>query len=113
MDLLLEASRFVTYAAALQLFGVAVFQGGLVRTGLRAALDPWARIIARLSAVILPLAMLGWLAATAGNMGDGWRSAVDAGTLWLVLSATSFGQRNEVTTEHKRRGRAAAAAQGS
>ena len=91
MDLLLEASRFVTYAAALQLFGVAAFQFGLAPANLRAALDPLAHALSRLSALALPLGMLLWLVATAGTMGDGWSSALDGKTLWLVLSATAFG----------------------
>jgi putative copper resistance protein D len=91
LDLLLEASRFVTYAAALQLFGVAAFQFALAPANLRAALDPWAGLLCRLSALALPLGMLGWLAATAGGMGNGWASGFDGATLWLVLSATAFG----------------------
>ncbi|HWA17804.1 MAG TPA: copper homeostasis membrane protein CopD [Devosia sp.] len=92
MDLLLEAARFVTYAAALQLFGVAVFQRWLAPGGLRTALEPRARPLAILAALVLPAAMLAWLAATAGGMGDGWSSAIDPKTLWLVLTATSFGK---------------------
>jgi copper resistance protein D len=91
LDLLLEVARFVTYAAALQLFGVAAFQRTLVPARLRAVLDGWARPLSRVSALIVPLGMLGWLCATAGNMGDGWASAFDLSTLWLVLSATAFG----------------------
>lgn len=91
MDLLLEASRFVTYAAALQMFGVAVFQCALAAGGLAASLDRWARGAARLSAALIVLGMLGWLLATAATMGEGWSSALDPGTLGLVLWATSFG----------------------
>ncbi|MEQ1770010.1 MAG: copper homeostasis membrane protein CopD [Devosia sp.] len=91
MDLLLEAARFATYTAALQLFGAAVFQQWLAPAGLRAALDARVRPLALASALLLPLAMLAWLAATAGTMGDGWASVLDANTLALVLSATSFG----------------------
>jgi putative copper resistance protein D len=92
LDLPLEAARLVTYAAALQLFGVAVFQRWLVPVGLRMALEPRARPLAIAAALVLPLAMLAWLAATAGGMGDGWSSATDPKTLWLVLSATAFGK---------------------
>jgi copper resistance protein D len=91
LDLLLEASRFVTYAAALQLFGAAVFQSILAPEGLAEALNAWAYGIARLSVAAIIIGMLGWLMATAGTMGDGWVSALDLATLWLVLSDTTFG----------------------
>jgi putative copper resistance protein D len=92
LDLLLEASRFVTYTAALQFFGVAAFQGFIAPKALAAALDKWTRPVSRLSAILIVLGMLGWLMATAGTMGDGWPSAFDMNTLWLVLSRTGFGQ---------------------
>jgi putative copper resistance protein D len=92
LDLLLEAARLVTYAAALQLFGVAVFQRWLAPAGFRTALESRARPLAILAAVTLPVSMLAWLAATAGGMADGWTSTIDPRTLWLVLSATAFGK---------------------
>src|SRR5690606_24662984 len=67
-------------------------QGAIAPAGFAAALDKWARPVSRLSSVIVPLGMLGWLTATAGNLGNGWSSAFDVHTLWLVLSATAFGQ---------------------
>lgn len=92
MDVLLEAGRLLTYAAALQLFGVAAFQQWLARPPLRAVLERKARRTAILSAVLLVIGELAWLVATTGTMGDGWASAFDPATLWLVLSATAFGR---------------------
>jgi putative copper resistance protein D len=92
VEAFLELGRFITYAAALQLFGVAVFQHWLAGAGLRAALQRNARAIAAVSALGLLVGELIWLAATAGTMGDGWTSATDPATIWLVLSATAFGR---------------------
>jgi putative copper resistance protein D len=92
LDLLLETGRLLTYAGALQLFGVAAFQCWLAAPPLRAALEPQTRPTAILSALFLVVGQLIWLAATAGTMADGWSSAFDPPTLWLVLTATAFGR---------------------
>jgi copper resistance protein D len=92
LDLLLEAARFVTYAAALQLFGVATFQAVLAPAALRTALEPRAWPTTLASTLVLIAGQVMWLAATAGTMADGWTSAFDLTTLWSVLTATSFGR---------------------
>lgn len=92
MDALLAAARFVHYAAALQLFGVAMFQLLLAPAGLRKALDHPARFTAIASALLLLVSGILWLSATAGSMGDGWADTVNIEVIGTVLGATEFGR---------------------
>lgn len=91
MDIALELARLVHYTAALQLFGVAVFEAFLAPAALRAALEPSSRPTAAISVVVLLLSGLAWLMATAGNMGSGWSDALSLSTNQLVLTSTEFG----------------------
>ncbi len=92
MDALLAAARFVHYAAALQLFGVAMFQSLLAPAGLREALDRPARITSIVSALLLLVSGGVWLSATAGSMGDGWTDTINIGVIGTILTATEFGR---------------------
>jgi copper resistance protein D len=91
-DLALPAVRFLHYAAALQLFGVAVFQLLLAPAGLRRQLDRAAARVAVPSAWLLVGTALGWLAGTTAGMGSGWADAFNPDVLALVLTATAFGR---------------------
>ncbi len=91
MDALLAVARFIHYAAALQLFGIATLQSLLAPTGLRLAIERPSRVASTISALLLLLSGLLWLSATAGNMGDGWADTLSIGVVSTVLTATSFG----------------------
>lgn len=92
MDALLYASRFIHYAAGIQLFGLAAFQAALAPPGLRRLLDGPGRRIAWTSSLLFLLSGLAWLAAQAGGMGEGWPDAFDAPFIATVLSETAFGR---------------------
>ena len=91
MDLALDVVRFIHYAAALQLFGVCVFQSLMAPAELRRHLDASSRALAVPSAWLLLLSAISWLALMAGTMGEGWADAVDPAVMLLVLRATAFG----------------------
>lgn len=91
MSPLLEIARIVTFAAALQIFGAAAFQWLLCPERLRRALDLPLRPLARLAAAGMLAGEILWLAATAGNLGEGWSDAFNPSTLLLVLTGTRFG----------------------
>jgi putative copper resistance protein D len=92
LDTLLHVVRFVHYAAALQLFGVAVFQSTLAPAPLREQLNPLSRPLAFATALLLFVSAIAWLALTGATMGGAWSDAVDPGVLLLVLTATTFGR---------------------
>jgi putative copper resistance protein D len=83
--------RFLHYAAALQLFGVAVFQAALSPAGLRQALHRPAERLALACGWLLLLSGLAWLGLTAANLGQGWADAFNPDILGKVLGATAFG----------------------
>lgn len=91
MDFALDVVRFIHYAAALQLFGVCVFQSLMAPAELRRHLDVSSRALALASAWLLLLSAVSWLALMAGTMGEGWSDAVDPAVMFLVLRATAFG----------------------
>ena len=91
MEFALDVARFIHYGAALQLFGVAVFQSLMAPAELRRHLDGSSRALALPCAWLLLLSAICWLALMAGTMGEGWADAVDPAVLFLVLRATAFG----------------------
>ena len=91
MDFALDVVRLIHYAAALQLFGVCVFQSLMAPAELRRHLDVSSRALALPSAWLLLLSAISWLALMAGTMGEGWSDAIDPNVLFLVLRATAFG----------------------
>ena len=91
MEFALDVVRFIHYAAALQLFGVGVFQSLMAPAELRRHLDGSSRALALPCAWLLLLSAISWLALMAGTMGEGWADAVNPAVLFLVLRATAFG----------------------
>lgn len=92
MDLWLYLFRFLHYTAALQLFGVAVFQAWMVPGGLGRAMNAAASRLALASAAILLTSGIGWLIVVAGSMGSGWADALNTEIVLKVLRFTQFGQ---------------------
>jgi putative copper resistance protein D len=91
METALSIARFLHYSAAIQLFGMAVFEAWIAPHGLSSSLLATSRRIAIFNAWLLLLSAVLWLAFEAGNMGNGWVDAVSPSTIWLVITATSFG----------------------
>ena len=69
--------RFIHYAAALQLFGVGVFQSLMAPAELRRHLDGSSRALALPCAWLLLSSAIALLALMAGTMGEGWADAVN------------------------------------
>ena len=92
METALYLTRFLHYAAAMQLFGVAVFQAWLAPPALRAAEHRGAWIVAIASVALLLASGLLWLALTAGSMAGGWAATIDPEIIGKVLTATGFGR---------------------
>jgi copper resistance protein D len=91
VEFALDVFRFIHYAAALQLFGIGVFQGLMAPAGLRRHLDGSSRALAFPCAWLLLSSAIALLALMAGTMGEGWADAIDPAVLFLVLRATAFG----------------------
>lgn len=89
----LVCSRFIHFACAIILFGVALF--GLY-SGLPGTRSE--RLLRRLPAVLFGAAIgsflsgFAWFLFTVGNMSGSLADALDFETLWSVLSDTGFGQ---------------------
>jgi putative copper resistance protein D len=92
MEIALSIARFLHYSAAIQLFGTAVFETWIASAALSNSLLSLSRRIAVFNAWLLLLSAIAWLAFEAGSMGDGWSDTINPATLWLVLTATSFGK---------------------
>jgi putative copper resistance protein D len=92
MEIALSIARFLHYSAAIQLFGTAVFETWIASAALSNSLLSLSRRIAVFNAWLLLLSAIAWLAFEAGSMGDGWSDTINPSTLWLVLTATSFGK---------------------
>jgi len=91
VDALFYSVRFLHYVAALQLFGVTVFEACVAPAALSHWLYKPSRRVAVASAWALLLSGILWLMLQAGNMGDGWEDAVNPGVIGTVLAATDFG----------------------
>lgn len=87
----LAAARFLHYAAAIQLFGIAVFAAAIA-PGMPELFTGRLRRLAIACVGLLVATSLTWLAVTAATMGDGWADAVNPATLQLVLTGTQFGR---------------------
>lgn len=92
MDLSLYVVRFLHYTAALQLFGIAVFQVWIAPPQLRHAITDTSRRIAIASAAVLLVSGLAWLMFMAGSMGSGWTDITNLSVIGTVLRVTQFGQ---------------------
>lgn len=92
MDAWLYFFRFFHYAAALQLFGTAVFQAWIAPPKLRRAMSAFEERVALWSAVVLLVSGVGWLLTVAGSMGSGWADTINPDVVFKVLRATQFGQ---------------------
>ncbi|MBL8596525.1 MAG: copper homeostasis membrane protein CopD [Devosia sp.] len=92
LELLLPAARFLHYAAAMQLFGIAVFAAALAPPGMPEQLSGRVRGLAIACVGILVATSLIWLGVTTAAMGNGWADAVNPATLQLVLTGTQFGR---------------------
>ena len=90
MDLFLAVARFIHFAAAHQVFGLAAFSL-MSPLGLRAATREPTRLLAVTCSLVLFLSAFGWLMATAGSMGDGPRDATNPDVIATVLNRTEFG----------------------
>lgn len=91
MDTALYAARFLHYAAALQLLGLAVFEAFMVPPVLGQWLRGPSRWIARASAWTLLVSVIAWLMLQAGTMGEGWADAANTDVIITVLASTAFG----------------------
>src|SRR3569623_906644 len=92
METALSIVRFLHYSAAIQLFGTAIFETWIASQALSTSLLATSRRIAVFNAWLLFVSAVLWLGLEAGNMGDGWADTVNPSVLWLVLTATAFGQ---------------------
>lgn len=92
MDLLLAAARFVHYAAAIQLFGIAVFYWLLSPAQLQTVSQRVTRRITIASSGLMLISGVAWLMAAAAAMGDGPSDAINPGVISTVLTETSFGR---------------------
>jgi putative copper resistance protein D len=91
METALSIVRFLHYSAAIQLFGMAVFETWIASASLSASLLSTARRIAIFNAWLLLLSAVLWLAFEAGSMGNGWADTINPPVIWLVITATGFG----------------------
>jgi putative copper resistance protein D len=91
LDNLLVVARFVHYAAAIQLFGGALFYLFVIPGGLRPALREPIRILEIVGAVLALLSGIAWLMATAAAMGDGPQDGLNPDVIGTVLAQTEFG----------------------
>ena len=91
MDAFLAAARLVHYAAAIQIFGGAIFYTLLIPAALRPALRRLIRNIELAGALLLLISGIAWLMATTAGMGDGPQDAFNAPVVWTVLTSTEFG----------------------
>ena len=91
LALVLVVARFLLFAAAMQLFGIAVFVRAIAPPALGSALGDRLRRLAIASLLVAILASLGWLSVTAATMGDGWADAINPAILQAVLADTQFG----------------------
>lgn len=83
--------RFAHFAATMTLFGLCFFCATLAPAGLVATLG---RAIGRIKATALVVGVLTlalWLMIEGGEMGDGWRDAIDPDIVLSVLQDTAFG----------------------
>lgn len=92
METALSIVRFLHYSAAIQLFGMAVFETWIAPAALSGSLLATSRRIAIFNAWLLFASAVLWLAFEAGNMGNGWADTVSPSTIWLVVTATGFGR---------------------
>lgn len=91
METALSLARFLHYSAAIQLFGTAVFETWVAPRTVSDSLLPISRRIALFNAWLLLLSAFLWLCFQAGSMGDGWADTIRPDVVWLVLTATTFG----------------------
>jgi putative copper resistance protein D len=91
VDSALTVVRFIHYTAAIQLFGIAVFETWVAPAALSDSLLAVSRRVAVASAWLLLTSAIVWLGLMGGGMGDGWADTVNPQVLWLVLTATDFG----------------------
>jgi copper resistance protein D len=92
METALSVARFLHYSAAIQLFGTAVFETWIASETLSSSLLATSRRIAIFNAWLLLASAVLWLGLEAGNMGDGWVDTINPSVIWLVITATAFGQ---------------------
>ncbi|NLS55640.1 copper homeostasis membrane protein CopD [Hafnia alvei] len=83
--------RWVHFATALQIFGLALFVGWIAPPVLRHNLEKQTRALLGTSLVLC--AFSSWLMVTlqAGQMGDGWQDVISPET-WLAVMQTTFGE---------------------
>jgi putative copper resistance protein D len=92
METALSIVRFLHYSAAIQLFGTAIFETWIASHALSTSLLSTSRRIAVFNAWLLFFSAILWLGLEAGDMGDGWADTVNPAVIWLVITATAFGQ---------------------
>lgn len=92
METALSIVRFLHYSAAIQLFGTAIFETWIASKPLSDSLLSLSRRIAVFNAWLLFLSAVAWLGFEAGYMGEGWGDVLNPATIWLVVTATGFGQ---------------------
>ncbi len=92
MTALLIVARFAQFASAMALFGASLFLAALAPPVLRADLAPSMRPIVTIASVAAAASAALWLLLESGEMGGGWRYAVDPTVLATVLADTGFGQ---------------------
>jgi copper resistance protein D len=91
VDEVLIFCRWLQFAAAMQLFGVGIFQSMLAPAPLARTLDPEFRRVAAVAILVVFVTTLGWLLLASGEIGDGWADTWNSETVSAVLFDTSFG----------------------
>jgi putative copper resistance protein D len=91
VDAALAVARFVHFAAAMLLLGVASFAAVVMPARLRVRHERLARRSSLVLAVVVALSGFGWVALLVGMAGDGLGSITDWSLWRLYLTATDFG----------------------
>jgi len=83
--------RWVHFATALQIFGLALFIGWIAPPALRHSLEKQTRVLLSTNLALCAFSSWFMVALQAGQMGDGWQDALNPET-WLAVMQTTFGE---------------------
>jgi len=83
--------RFAHFVSVMALFGGSVFLAALAPAPLRGALGPRLRAARVAAALVAAASAVLWLMLEGGEMGGGWRDALDPAVISTVLYDTAFG----------------------
>lgn len=83
--------RWVHFASALQIFGLALFVGWIAPPMLRRSLETQTRMLLSVSLALCAFSSWLMVALQAGQMGDGWQDFFSP-EIWLAVMQTTFGE---------------------